>query len=232
MDLGLRTVAVPCQFVWDVLLSSSVPVVHEDNNVAITIVRTGKNQTMRHLTRTHGLCVGWLNERLVAGGFELVYEPSASMRADIFTKSITNPQKWTNACNLIGLSWVDDVVDVIRRDGRPTPPPEGGGKLGSWSFNEDGSGTWTRLDPRAFRYASLYSAGPDLHEVSIRTTYDAKTGEMIGVPLREYSTAKFRNEPLPPPVPRSIRSVFAFDHTAKFVPPECRDRVPPAPMET
>ena len=92
-----------------------------------------------------------------------------------------------------------------------------------WSFDSDGSGTWTRLDPSARRFRTLWQTGPNRHEVTCRTTFDANTGDIIGAPMFDYATAKFLNEPLPEPVPRSIRSVFAFDHTEKKVPPECRN---------
>lgn len=87
-------------------------------------------------------------------------------------------------------------------------------------MNADGSGTWTRIDHRAFRFASLYEAGPRLHEVTSRTTYDLKSGDVIEAPMLDFATAKFRNLELPAPVPRAIRSVFAFDRTEKEVLPE------------
>ena len=90
-------------------------------------------------------------------------------------------------------------------------------------FNSDGSGTWTRVDMNASRFRSLYEAGPLRSEVTMRTTYDVKTGEMIGSPMRDYATSKSISEPLPEPVPRSVRTVFSFDRTVREVAPECRN---------
>ena len=59
--------------IWDMLLCNSRQVVREDNYVAICVVKSGRNQTMRHIGRTHGVYVAWLHER---GMFELVFEPS------------------------------------------------------------------------------------------------------------------------------------------------------------
>ena len=222
LDLGLRTVALPARYLWEKLLSHPCPIVHEDNDVAIRIVYSGKNQTMRQLSRTPGISVAWLHESLEKGEFDLIYEPSATMCADIFTKSITNAHSWTVSCELVSLSRESNVRDLIRREGRPLPEPDGSGKRGRWVFREDGSGEWTRLDPIATKFRSLLGAGPLRSEVVCRTTYDAKSGDVLET-MTDYSSAKFLNEPLPKPVPRSLRTVFAFDRTTKEVPPECRN---------
>ena len=109
---------------------------------------------------------------------------------------------------------------MVARSGLPTPDPAGGGKLGVWHFEPDGSGTWTRVDLRATKYASLYTAWPELHEITSRRTFDHDSGEELGVPMLDFASAKFRNLPLPEPVPRSIRSVFAFARTSKQTPPD------------
>ena len=146
------------------------------------------------------------------------------MRADIFTKVFVDPLKWRSACQLIGLSSPSEIAGMIQRSGLPTPRPEGGGKLGVWCFNSDGSGKWTRVDHRATKFASLYTAGPELHEVTSRRTFDADSGEELGAPMLDFSCAKFRNLPLPDPIPRSIRSVFTFQSTSKSIPPEHRNQ--------
>ena len=102
-------------------------------------------------------------------------------------------------------------------------PQRGGEKLGRWTFRRDGSGTWSRVDTNAFRYRSLYEAGPLRSEVTKRETFDEKTGEMLGVPMLDYATSKVISEPLPDPVPRSVRTVFHFDRTARDVAPERRN---------
>ena len=120
---------------------------------------------------------------------------------------------------------------MISRAGRPTPNPEGGGKRGTWHFEHNGSGTWTRVDPNAMRYRPLLRAGPTREEVTCRRTYDARTGDELGEPMKDYARAKFLAEPLPDPVPRPIRTVFHFDQTSVVVPPECRNIVPAPAVE-
>ena len=108
---------------------------------------------------------------------------------------------------------------MVSRSGLPFPDPVGGEKLGVWHFENDGSGSWTRIDHRATKYASLFTAGPEPNEVVSRRTFDLDTGEELGAPMLDFATAKFRNLPLPEPVPRSIRSVFTFAQTSKQAPP-------------
>ena len=171
----------------------------------------------------HGISIAWLHERFAANSFELVFEPSCTMCADLFTKTFANPHSWDTACQLIGLSRSCDVAALVSRGGRPPPSPEGGGKLGRWTFRRDGSGTWSRVDTNAFRYRSLYEAGPLRSEVTRRETFDEKTGEMLGAPMLDYSTSKTISEPLPDPVPRSVRTGFYFDRTVREVAPERRN---------
>ena len=180
---------------------------------------------MNHLSRTHGISVRWLHERFADNAFELVFEPSCTQCADLFTKTFSNPFSWSAACQLIGLARPDDVVEMVSRGGRPPPAPEGGGKLGRWEFKSDGSGTWTRIDASATRFRSLYEAGPLKSEVTLRVTFDGKTGEMIGSPMRDYATSKAISESLPEPVPRPVRTVFHFDRTTREVPPERRNEM-------
>ena len=52
----------------------------------IQVCKTGRNPTMRHIERTHKMCVSWLHEMLTAKEFELLYEVTANQAADIFTK--------------------------------------------------------------------------------------------------------------------------------------------------
>ena len=74
-------------------------ILHEDNQAAIQVIKTGRNPTMRHLQRTHGISVRWLHdlfypkddmgntEQLV---YQLEYIESKLQRADIFTKVLDN----------------------------------------------------------------------------------------------------------------------------------------------
>ena len=83
----------------------------------------------------------------------------------------------------------------------------------------DGSGTWTRLDAAASRYRTLYLSGPSVSEITSRETFCGKSGDLIDV-TRDYPGCRDKSAPLPPPVPRSIRTVFHFARTNAVIPPD------------
>ena len=88
LDHALRTVGLPSLQVWERLLGQGAHlVVREDSDVCIRIIRSGKNQTMRALSRTHGVSVVWIHERHLAKDFEITPTPSAEMATDTFKKS-------------------------------------------------------------------------------------------------------------------------------------------------
>ena len=196
-------------------------VCHEDNDVCIRVCRTGRNQTMRHLGRTHGITIAWLHEQYKAGAYALEYEPSASMAADIFTKSFSNPLAFDAVCWLVFVCHAADVFRFCALGGVPLPPPQGGLKAGEWDIKPDGSGTWTRFDRSAVRCRSLFKTGPARSEVYERVTVDANTGEVLHT-LTGYQTAKVLDQELPPPVPRAIKSIFHFRATAAKIPDHAR----------
>ena len=174
---------------------------------------------MRHLGRVHGITVAWLHERY-KGLFELRYEPSATMSADIFTKGFSSPDLWRAVTRLVSVVKPEDVGEFCASNGAPLPPPQGGikaGKAGEWLVHPDGSGTWTRWDRGATRFSTLFSAGPLRQEVYERVTYDSQTGEEIGR-LARFNVAKNINDELPSPRPRDIRSVFHFKASSKATP--------------
>ena len=97
----------------------------------------------------------------------------------------------------------------------------GMGRDGRWEFASDGSGTWTRVDRRVSRHRSLREVGLRPEEVVSRITFDASTGERLGPVMRDYATAKCKDDWLPEPIPRDVRTVFAFNRTSAQVAPEC-----------
>ncbi len=60
---------------------------HEDNSNAVTTMKHGYSPAMKHLERTHGLCLRWLAERFLEPQCHLFYERSAFMAADIYTNA-------------------------------------------------------------------------------------------------------------------------------------------------
>ena len=47
--------------------------------------------------------MSWLHERFKESDLQLVYELSAKMAADIYTKGFIDPQKWELVCGLINI---------------------------------------------------------------------------------------------------------------------------------
>ena len=88
-----------------------------------------------------------------------------------------------------------------------------------WSMNPDGSGSWSRPDAAASRYRTLYLSGPSVDEVTYRETFCGKSGDLIDV-TRDYPGCRDKGAPLPPPVPRSVRTVFHFMRTKAVIPPD------------
>ena len=63
MNLALRTLGMPAMTLWDLVLGRKAGIdVMEDNDATITIVKTGRNPALRHVSRTHGVNVVWLHE--------------------------------------------------------------------------------------------------------------------------------------------------------------------------
>ena len=69
----------------------------------MTVVKSGRNPTMRYLKRIHRVSVAWLHERFKSNDFELVYEVSCRMAADIYTKAFSDPFKWVAVCGLMNI---------------------------------------------------------------------------------------------------------------------------------
>jgi len=115
----------------------------------IRVCESGRNPTMRHLGRTHGVSVAWLSERVQMPDIRLSYCQTIDMVADIYTKAFADATKWKHACHLAGIVAPNELRQVMRSrmqrlseisiagltacssDGRPpaapTPPSRGVG---------------------------------------------------------------------------------------------------------
>ena len=217
LDHGIRHVGMPACEIWSRIVENPKIFAHEDNSVAIRIVHSGRNQTMHHLGRTHGISTAWLHEAYSRGEFDLRFEPSSTMAADVFTKAFSNVAAWDAACSLVNICDGSEVQNLVDCAGVPPPCPQGGGKRGLWQLNADGSGTWTRIDTAAVKFRTLYMAGPKLSEITKRETWDATTGELLDT-TRNFATCKAPCEDLPEPRPRALRTVFHFERTSANVP--------------
>ena len=69
----------------------------------ISVVRSGKNPTMRHLERSHGVAVTWMHDMFERDYMHLAYEVTDRVAADICTKAFSDSRKWKHACMQIGL---------------------------------------------------------------------------------------------------------------------------------
>ena len=67
------------------------------------------------------------------------------------------------------------------------------------------------------RYRDLYLSGPSLSEVTHRETFMKGEDVPFDITLN-YSQCKNRCDWLPPPIPRSLRTVFHFKKTRAAVP--------------
>ena len=61
-----------------------------NNTTAIIGARTGKNPTMKTLERGFGINIGWNNERILSGDYDLIHTSTKHMIADIYTKCMAN----------------------------------------------------------------------------------------------------------------------------------------------
>ena len=59
---------------------------HGDNAAMVSVLKSGRNPTMRHLGRTHGVSLTWLKDAIDSGRVDLGYIETDKMAADISTK--------------------------------------------------------------------------------------------------------------------------------------------------
>ena len=109
-DVTLRTMGLPAMSIWETLTGKSPKLLfHDDNQGMIGVVRSGRNPTMRHLERTHGIAITSLHEHFTRENYVLMYEVTSKMAADIHTKGFKNPLAWKRACMLINLLDPGDI---------------------------------------------------------------------------------------------------------------------------
>ena len=108
-DATVKNHGLPCAVFWEGVMQSQPNVIfYEDNQTMISVARTGKNPTMRHIKRTHGISIAWLHEMFQRKEYALVYELSSKMAADIYTKAFI---RWKHACILVNLFDKGDLDD-------------------------------------------------------------------------------------------------------------------------
>ncbi len=118
-DHGLRTIGLPATSLWSMLIGQNgnraVLCVREDNDAMIKVLSTGRNPTMRYLSRTHGIQIRWLFEVSSGPYVLLLYTKSEQQAADIFTKSFEVGTKWASLLPLINTARADGLLILIRQ---------------------------------------------------------------------------------------------------------------------
>ena len=109
-DFALRTMGVPVVDLWRILSGQEPKVIfHDDSQVMITVIRSGKNPTMRHIERSHGISITWMHEMFLSSYIILIYEITSKMAADIHTKVFRDPMAWKRACLLTNVLEDKDI---------------------------------------------------------------------------------------------------------------------------
>ena len=105
MSRGLRGLALPGLDLMEAINSDDITRLncHEDNEATIAIIKSGKNPTMKHMNRTHGVQVRSLYDEFNNPRRNIQYIESAAQRADILTKCFRDIPTWKHVCRLIGL---------------------------------------------------------------------------------------------------------------------------------
>ena len=109
-DFALRTMGVPVVDLWRIVAGNEPQIVfHDDNQAMIAVIRSGKNPTMRHIERSHGISIVWMHEMFLLSYIILIYEITSKMAADIHTKAFRDPMAWKRACMLINVLDEKDI---------------------------------------------------------------------------------------------------------------------------
>ena len=87
-DVAMRSMGMPALKLLERILKKSPNFVfYDDNKAMIGVVRSGRNPTMRHLERSHGVSISWMHEMFTRDYMYLAYEVTDRMAADIYTKA-------------------------------------------------------------------------------------------------------------------------------------------------
>ena len=105
LSSAVRHDALPAQHLLKSVYGETVPIkVHEDNAACIISIEKGYSPAMRYLLRTQRVSIGLLNEITTdeALKVEILKEPTASQKGDMFTKELPSPSFW-KAVAMIGV---------------------------------------------------------------------------------------------------------------------------------
>ena len=107
-SLALRTAGLPIIDVMRVLHNACTKVptktvlhFHVDNQAMAAVVRSGRNPTMRQISKTHGICISSMHEQCKSDDVKVEYISTSLMAADIYTKAFQVSLKLNNLHSLI-----------------------------------------------------------------------------------------------------------------------------------
>ena len=113
---ALKSSGLPALDLWEKLLPGVIVLhFHEDNQAMIRVMFTGRNPTMKHLGRVHRVGIAWMHKQFEQSYLSLMYERTAYMAADIYTKAFNDKDKWDHACLLINIVDPADLSDIGRK---------------------------------------------------------------------------------------------------------------------
>ena len=84
----------------------------EGKETAITVIRSGKNSTMRHMQRTQYVCAKWLTH-IFSRFYDVLFLrhcPSPDMCGDLMTKPVTNASNYDAVKDLIFIDGVKELA--------------------------------------------------------------------------------------------------------------------------
>ena len=124
IDQGLAKEALPALDLWEVLLGRT-PVIRvmEDNQAASRILITGRNPSMRHMSRTQRIDISWLNDLYRKGLYSFVDCPTVFQAADIMTKANVDKIVWDRNLKLIGIFAEKDLGFEYKVPKQDSDPP-------------------------------------------------------------------------------------------------------------
>ena len=122
---AIRRIGLPALDLWEQVAKRKVALtLIEDNESTVAIIKSGRNPTMRHISRTQGVNIGWLHDLYDKKLFSMIYSRTESMCADVFTKTFKDLPKWQLAYRMIGIRKPGDMPEMPPEVGARPPKPE------------------------------------------------------------------------------------------------------------
>ena len=89
--------------------------VFEDNEAVIKMIIKGRSPTMRHVSRTHGVALDWLFDRINSDPkIQIKYIDTKNQLADILTKGNFTRAEWNHLSCLFNISHFSSII-VLKR---------------------------------------------------------------------------------------------------------------------